>query len=197
MLVKSMRKQGMAGMHPLSRVSASEQNINDLTDYLSDTKLVNEYLIKHSSIEQSVKLYNTACTRKAYQFQAATKNYLPELAAATLITSVMSSKTTCRQLLEITNSTLRKIAKAAGSLNQELVQDLMEYTVSSSAALSAEEIFARFKNRRPTFVEMGARAASTGSIGYIRQAGETDSLESGTSPTIKKTTKGSPRKPII
>lgn len=68
MLVKGMRAQGMAGMHPLSRVAASEENIKGLRDYFQDRQVM-----AWASVDSCVKLFNTACSRKPYQFSGVTQ----------------------------------------------------------------------------------------------------------------------------
>lgn len=110
MLVKGMRAQDMAGMHPLSRVAASELNIDALNDFISTSPKMSQYTsLQNNPKITAVKLYNTACTRKAHQFYGQTNYYCPELAAATLITGIISSRKNSEGLIKITDYVLYEI----------------------------------------------------------------------------------------
>lgn len=117
MLVKGMRARNMAGMHPLSRVAASELNIDAFADFITTNPKMSQYAELQFDLKiTAVKLYNTY-TRKAHQYYGQTSHYCPELAAATLITGVMSSRKNSDGLLKIVDSSLQKIARSSGSLD--------------------------------------------------------------------------------
>nr|QMP82325.1 nucleocapsid protein [Lepidopteran phasma-related virus OKIAV246] len=147
MLVKNMRKNGYAAMHPLSRVAASENSIAAFVDFMEDSGW--RYTGKlPANTDTAVKLFNTACSRKPHQFTGQTAFYVPELAAATLVTSVMTSAKPSPGLISITNKTLGKISRAAGGFDTDLVSTLMEFTTGGSGSSTAEEIFNAFKNKK-------------------------------------------------
>nr|UHM27570.1 MAG: nucleocapsid protein [Sanya sesamia inferens phasmavirus 1]UHM27574.1 MAG: nucleocapsid protein [Sanya Bunyavirales-like virus 1]UHM27683.1 MAG: nucleocapsid protein [Fushun Phasmavirus 3] len=167
MMVKGMREDGMAAMHPLSRVAASEANIGALSDFISTNSSMSIYdNLMENNKYTAVKLYNTACTRKAHQFYGQTKFYCPELAAATLITGVMSSRKVSSGLIKIANSSLQKISRSSGSLDTNLVINLMEFTVGSGSALDAEQIFNMYKSQKAQYVYVPQQAKATGLVAY-------------------------------
>lgn len=148
-VVSSLRRNGMAGMHPLSRTAITEDGIQMLDEYLKEDEkfsvLYGNELRKKSVVP--VKLYNTACARKSHQFTGTTKYYMPELAAAQLIMGVMTSKGQSPGLIDITNRNLAKIAKANGSLDKDVVLELMNFCTPASSAYNAEELFSAYKNK--------------------------------------------------
>lgn len=129
-LVVGMRNSWHAGMHPLSRVAASEQNLDKMADYLATSSKMKSFPFAKDK-NTAVKLFNTACTRKPHQFQGETMYYVPELAAACLIVNVMTSPKVSPGLLTIANSALKKIAKTAGAIDPELVMDMMDFTLAT------------------------------------------------------------------
>lgn len=148
MSVKSMREKSMAGMHPLSRTSVSEEGLSAFSEFLSKDVRMKQYLTELSPLNTAVKLFNTACTRKSHQFYGDTRFYCPELAAAALISGVMNTQKVSRGLIDITNSALKKIARTAGTLDQDLVITLMDFTIAGGTALDAQAIFDAFKAKK-------------------------------------------------
>lgn len=171
MMVKGMRDNGMAAMHPLSRVAASEANINALSDFITTSSSMIKYsTLMANNKYTAVKLYNTACTRKAHQFYGQTDFYCPELAAATLITGVMSSRKVSSGLIKIANSSLQKISRSSGSLDTNLVMNLMEFTVGSGSALDAEQIFNMYRSQKAQYVYVPQQANATGLVAFERKS---------------------------
>lgn len=148
-VVGSLRANNMAGMHPLSRMAVTEDGIASLEDYLVSRQSLSErFMLGHTADKvTAVKLFNTACARKSHQFQGSTVFYYPELAAAQLIMGVMTSKAQSPSLIDITNKNLQKIARAAGSLDRDVVVELMEHCTPPNTAYNAQELFAKYKNK--------------------------------------------------
>ncbi|AJG39324.2 nucleocapsid protein [Wuhan Insect virus 2] len=148
-VVSSLRRNGMAGMHPLSRTAITEDGIQMLDEYMKEDEKFS--IIYGNELKKKgvvpVKLYNTACARKSHQFTGTTKYYMPELAAAQLIMGVMTSKGQSPGLIDITNRNLAKIAKANGSLDKDIVLELMDFCTPASSAYNAEELFGAYKNK--------------------------------------------------
>lgn len=167
-LVKKMRSSGMAGMHPLSRVTATEGNLKSLLDYIKDHQgsFKADY---EDNISIPVKMFNLACTRKAHQFYNETKFYCPELAAAVLITGVMSApKQTQNALMTIANSSLAKIVKSSGGLNTDMVTDLMAYTSTGSSAQNVVEIYDAFMSKKKKKFEDEKAMSPTALLAFIK-----------------------------
>ncbi|AXY66750.1 coat protein [Saesbyeol virus] len=119
----------------------------------------------------AVKLFNTACMRKSHQFYGDTPFYCPELAAATTIVGVMSSQGASPGLIKITNSSLKKIAKAVGALDTDLIIDLMDFTIGGSSTMDAPEIFAAYRARKTSArLNTGLSHGATGPVSFQAEA---------------------------
>nr|UZM08150.1 nucleocapsid protein [Aphid bunyavirus 1] len=154
-VVKTLRSNDMAGMHPLSRTAVTESGIAALEDYLSDSEAYQTRFRKSlmSPGVTAVKLYNTACARKSHQFFGKTDYYIPELAAAQLITGIMSSKGQNAALIDITNRNLHKMSTACGGLDKDVILDLMDFCSASGSRYDAAAIYNAYKNK--TMLETG------------------------------------------
>lgn len=149
-VVASLRKNDIAGMHPLSRTAVTEEGLGAFDEFLmGHDEYSTTFNMRHYGGTKivPVKLFNTACARKSHQFIGSTRYYIPELAAAQLVTGVMFSKGNSPGLIDLTNWNLRKIAKASGGMNKELFLELMDYCTPASSAYNAEEIYNLYRNK--------------------------------------------------
>lgn len=174
MCVNAMRSKGMAAMHPLSRTTVSEEGLSSFKDFMeTDSRMKKYQNLGMNRKVTAVKLFNTACTRKSHQFFGDTNFYCPELAAATLISGIMGTKKVSTGLINIANGALKKIARTAGTLDQNLVVDLMGFTISGGTAIDAEQVFQAYKNKSANGFNVPMQASPNALKSFQEKPGST------------------------
>lgn len=161
----SLLVQGNSAMHPLSRVGISDENLQDLQDFINtDERMIN---YRHGL---SVQYFNAACTKRSHQFYKNTDFYIPELAAASLVMNVMTSNNITKLTRDIANKSIMKIAGLMARnqelFNKDLMIDLMGFCNGVNSSINCEEIYEQFNKRKQTNQNVG-KAAGPVTTGYF------------------------------
>nr|QPL15394.1 nucleoprotein [Hemipteran phasma-related virus OKIAV245] len=129
-------ENGKSGMHTLSRLAFTDNNIGELMKLFNKTK------------PEIVKMANLAVLRKSHMLSGVTENYYPELAASVLIKNLMGMSS--RAMVDICKNNVAKISRAKeGGLDEDQIINLMNYISTGNTPVDVEDIYKRFKNSAP------------------------------------------------